>query len=60
MGLLEKFYTALVKGNSLSRLNLPHRDVIYTKAHLEAKFNREFTVEEVQDLLDSTGIEYRD
>ena len=56
MGLLERFYKALVDNTDLRSLKLPHRDVIYIKAHLTEVFKREFTTDEVQELLLSAGL----
>lgn len=56
MGPLERFYKALQDGSNLMSCYLPHRDVVYTKAHLEDVFHKQFTIEEVQELLSSEGL----
>ena len=56
MGTLEKFYAAIKENNSYFNMYIPESDIIYSKAALEQKFSRDFTVDEVIHLLSSEGL----
>ena len=50
---LTEFYTALASGDSdrLAKVYIPRSDVFYIRSLLETKFERKFSLREVEDLL---------
>lgn len=55
---LGEFYKAISEGNSsrLLRAHIPRSEVFYIRAHLEQVFEREFTLQEVEQLLLEEGM----
>lgn len=55
---LGEFYRAIAEGNSsrLMRVHIPRSEVFYIRAHLEQKFEREFTLREVEQMLYEEGM----
>ena len=51
---LEAFYDA-IRTNSLDRLHIPHSDVFYVRAAVEAHYGRSFTLKEVEDAMIAEG-----
>lgn len=55
---LGEFYKALASedSSSLFRCHIPRSEVFYVRAHLEQKFERPFTLREVEQLLLEEGM----
>ena len=51
---IEEFYSA-VANNNFSRLHIPHSDVFYVRAAVEAHYGRSFTLKEVEDAMIAEG-----
>ena len=51
---LEKFYRA-VRNNKLHKIHIPHSDVYYVKAALEAHFNKPFGLKHVERAMKAEG-----
>ena len=51
---LTAFYDA-IKNNTLDRLHIPHSDVFYVRAAVEAHYGRSFTLKEVEDAMIAEG-----
>tara|TARA_R110000803_G_scaffold145383_1_gene211196 strand:+ start:333 stop:539 length:207 start_codon:yes stop_codon:yes gene_type:complete len=51
---LEAFYHA-VATNSLHRLHIPHSDVYYVRAAVEAHYGRPFTLKHVETAMKAEG-----
>ena len=51
---LEAFYHA-VATNSLHRLHIPHSDVYYVRAAVEAYYGRSFTLKHVETAMKAEG-----
>ena len=51
---LDAFYEA-IRTNSLSRLHIPHSDVFYVKAAVEAHYGRPFTLQHVEEAMLAEG-----
>ena len=51
---LEEFYSHLVNG-TLKDLHIPHSDVFYVRNALEMRYNRKFTLQEVESAMIAEG-----
>tara|TARA_R100001377_G_C3168003_1_gene101988 strand:- start:318 stop:602 length:285 start_codon:yes stop_codon:yes gene_type:complete len=51
---LDAFYEA-IRTNSLGRLHIPHSDVFYVKAAVEAHYGRPFTLQHVEEAMLAEG-----
>ena len=51
---IEAFYAAVVN-NNLDKLHIPHSDVFYVRAAVEAHYGRSFTLKEVEDAMIAEG-----
>ena len=51
---LTSFYDA-IRTNSVERLNIPHSDVFYVRAAVEARYGRKFTLKHVEDSMRAEG-----
>ncbi len=51
---LDAFYDA-IRTNSLDRLHIPHSDVFYVRAAVEARYGRKFTLKHVEDSMRAEG-----
>ena len=51
---LEEFYRHVLDGN-LEDLHIPHSDVFYVRAAVEAHYGRKFTLEEVERAMKLEG-----
>ena len=51
---LDAFYDA-IRTNSLDRLHIPHSDVFYVRAVVEAHYGRKFTLKHVEDAMRAEG-----
>lgn len=52
--MLEAFYYAAVN-DTLDRLHIPHSDVFYVRAAVEAHYGRKFTLKEVEEAMIAEG-----
>ena len=52
--LLDAFYDA-IRTNTLDRLHIPHSDVFYVRAAVEARYGRKFTLKHVEDAMSAEG-----
>jgi len=51
---LDAFYEA-IRTHSLDRLHIPHSDVFYVRAAVEAHYGRKFTLKHVEDAMRAEG-----
>ena len=51
---LGAFYDA-IKNNTLDKLHIPHSDVFYVRAAVEAHYGRKFTLKHVEDAMRAEG-----
>tara|TARA_A100001391_G_scaffold114683_1_gene77494 strand:+ start:558 stop:779 length:222 start_codon:yes stop_codon:yes gene_type:complete len=51
---LEKLYNA-IRTNSLHKLHIPHSDVYYVRAAVEAHYGRSFSLEHVERAMKAEG-----
>ena len=51
---LDAFYDA-IRTNSLDRLHIPHSDVFYVRAAVQARYGRKFTLKHVEDSMRAEG-----
>ena len=51
---LTSFYDA-IRTNSVERLHIPHSDVFYVRAAVEARYGRKFTLKHVEDSMRAEG-----
>jgi len=51
---LTAFYEA-IRTNSLDRLHIPHSDVFYVRAAVEAHYGRKFTLKHVEEAMKGEG-----
>ena len=51
---IEEFYNAVIN-NNLNKLHIPHSDVFYVRAAVEAHYCRSFTLKEVEDAMIAEG-----
>jgi|TARA_R100000664_G_C2752848_1_gene140142 hypothetical protein len=51
---IEAFYDGLAKGN-LDKLHIPHSDVFYVRAAVEARYGRKFSLLEVENAMKAEG-----
>tara|TARA_R100001510_G_C7469922_1_gene86650 strand:- start:213 stop:452 length:240 start_codon:yes stop_codon:yes gene_type:complete len=51
---IESFYDAVVN-NNLEKLHIPHSDVFYVRAAVEAHYGRSFSLKEVEDAMIAEG-----
>ena len=51
---LDAFYDA-IRTNSLDRLHIPHSDVFYVRAAVEARYGRKFTLKHVEESMSAEG-----
>ena len=56
---LEEFYEA-IRTNTLDRLHIPHSDVFYVRAAVEAHYGRTFTLKHVEDAMKAEGWKEKD
>ena len=53
---LDAFYDA-IRTNTLDRLHIPHSDVFYVRAAVEARYGRKFTLKHVEDAMRAEGMD---
>ena len=51
---LEEFYKAILNDN-LDQLHIPHSDVFYVRAAVEAHYGRKFTLKHVEESMKAEG-----
>ncbi len=51
---IEEFYNSVIN-NNLDKLHIPHSDVFYVRAAVEAHYGRSFTLKEVEDAMIAEG-----
>ena len=51
---IEAFYDA-IRNNTLSKLHIPHSDVFYVRAAVEAYYGQKFTLEHVEKAMKAEG-----
>ena len=51
---IEEFYNAVIN-NNLNKLHIPHSDVFYVRAAVEAHYGRSFTLKELEDAMIAEG-----
>ena len=51
---IESFYDAVLN-NNLEKLHIPHSDVFYVRAAVEAHYGRSFSLKEVEDAMIAEG-----
>ena len=51
---IEEFYKAIIN-NNLDKLHIPHSDVFYVRAAVEAHYGRPFTLKPVEDAMRAEG-----
>jgi len=51
---IEEFYNHVLN-NNLDKLHIPHSDVFYVKAAVEAHYGRSFTLKHVEDSMRAEG-----
>ena len=51
---IEEFYNHVIN-NNLEKLHIPHSDVFYVKAAVEAHYGRSFTLKQVEDAMRAEG-----
>ena len=51
---IEEFYN-YVLNNNLDKLHIPHSDVFYVRAAVEAHYGRSFTLKHVEDAMRAEG-----
>ena len=51
---LEAFYEG-IKTNTLSNLHIPHSDVFYVRAAVEAYYGKKFSLKHVEDAMKAEG-----
>lgn len=56
---LDAFYNA-IKTNTLDKLHIPHSDVFYVRAAVEAYYGRSFTLKHVEEAMKAEGWKDRD
>jgi hypothetical protein len=54
INVLEKFYAA-IRDNKLDKLHIPHSDVYYVRAAVEAHYGRTFTLKHVETAMKAEG-----
>ena len=52
--ILDTFYEA-IRTNNLSRIHIPHSDVFYVKAAVEAYYGKPFTLQHVEEAMLAEG-----
>ena len=53
------FYEA-VRTNTLDKLHIPHSDVFYARAAIEARYGKRFTLKRVEDAMRAEGWKEKD
>ena len=51
---IEEFYKAIIN-NNLDKLHIPHSDVFYVRAAVEAHYGRSFTLKHVEEAMRAEG-----
>ena len=51
---LEKLYNA-IRTNTLHKLHIPHSDVYYVRAAIQARYNKKFSLEHVENAMKAEG-----
>jgi len=51
---IQEFYKAIIN-NNLDKLHIPHSDVFYVRAAVEAHYGRPFTLKHVEDAMRAEG-----
>ena len=51
---IESFYDVVIN-NNLEKLHIPHSDVFYVRAAVEAHYGRSFSLKEVEDAMIAEG-----
>ena len=51
---IEEFYKAVIN-NNLDKLHIPHSDVFYVRAEVEAHYGRSFTLKHVEEAMRAEG-----
>ena len=54
-GLLEAVYDSLIRNSSLDTIHIPHSDVFYVREALEARYKRDFSLEQVEEYMKEAG-----
>ena len=56
---LHYFYEG-IRNNTLHKLHIPHSDVFYTRAAIEARYGKRFTLKRVEDAMRAEGWKEKD
>tara|TARA_R110002012_G_scaffold218987_1_gene390312 strand:+ start:268 stop:480 length:213 start_codon:yes stop_codon:yes gene_type:complete len=56
---LHSFYEG-IRNNTLHKLHIPHSDVFYTRAAIEARYGKRFTLKRVEDAMRAEGWKEKD
>ena len=56
---LHAFYEG-IRNNTLHRLHIPHSDVFYTRAAIEARYGKRFSLKRVEDAMKAEGWKEKD
>ena len=51
---LDAFYDG-IRNNTLHKLHIPHSDVFYTRAAIEARYGKRFSLKRVEDAMIAEG-----
>mgnify|MGYP000019799260 CR=1 FL=1 len=54
-GLLEKVYDCLESNTPLDSIHIPHSDVFFVREALEARYKRDFSLEQVEEYMKDAG-----
>ena len=54
-GLLEAVYDCLLRNSALDTIHIPHSDVFYVREALEARYKRDFSLEQVEEYMKDAG-----
>ena len=56
---IEAFYDA-IRNNTLSKLHIPHSDVFYARAAIEARYGKRYSLKRVEDAMRAEGWKEKD
>ena len=51
---IEEFYDA-IRNNNLDKLHIPHSDVFYARAAIEARYGKRYSLKRVEDAMRAEG-----
>jgi hypothetical protein len=54
-GLVEAVYECLKENTPLDTIHIPHSDVFFVREALEARYKRDFTLEQVEEYMKDAG-----